>query len=101
MHCGMHSPGLGVLGAIYKAPDTGVHYGSGAHCARLNGYEQIAASQAVICDGCAGLAQGNDLGMSCRVGIAEVPIEAAANDFSFTDDDSAHRNFARVQGALG
>jgi hypothetical protein len=56
MHRRMHSSGLGVLCAIYQAPDTGVHYCSGAHGARLNGHKQIAASQAVISDGRAGLA---------------------------------------------
>jgi hypothetical protein len=52
----MYRSGLGVLGAVNQAPDTGVHYCSGAHGARLNGHKQIAASQAVISDGRAGLA---------------------------------------------
>jgi hypothetical protein len=100
MHRRMHSPGLGILGAIYQAPDTGVNYGSGAHGTRLNGHEQIATWQAMISDGCAGLAQSDYFGMSGWIGIREVAIEAAPNDFSFMDDDSAHRNFARVHGAL-
>jgi hypothetical protein len=52
----MYRSGLGVLGAVNQTPDTGVHYCSGAHGARLNGHKQIAASQAVISDGRAGLA---------------------------------------------
>ena len=101
MHSRMNSSGLGILGAVHQAPDTGVHYGPGAHGAGLNGHEQIATWQAMISDGCAGLAQGNDLGMSGWIGIREVAVEAPSNDFSFVDDDGAHRNFAGVQCALG
>jgi len=69
MHCRMHSPGLGVLGAIYQAPDARVHYGSSAHSAGLNGHEQIATRQAMISNGGPGLAQSHDLGMSGWVGV--------------------------------
>jgi hypothetical protein len=101
VHRRMHSPRLGVLGTIYQTPDARVHDGSGAHCARLNGHEQIAARQAMVPDGRPGLAQSHYFGMSRWIGIGEVAIESAANDFSFMDDDSANRNFARVHGALG
>src|SRR3954451_1449142 len=42
VHCGMHSAGLGVFGAVYKRPDAGVHHSSGAHGTWLNSHKQIA-----------------------------------------------------------
>jgi hypothetical protein len=41
VHCGMHSAGLGVLGAVYKRPDAGMYHSSGAHGTWLNSHEQI------------------------------------------------------------
>ena len=89
VHHRMYSPSFRILRTVHEGADAGMHHGSGAHGAWLDGDEKIAASQAMISDGCSGLPQGHDLGMRRRIRIGEVAIESAANDFSFMDDDRA------------
>ena len=100
MHDRMHRPSLGVLCPVNQAPDAGVHDRSRTHGAGLNGHEQIATRQAIIADCCARLAQSHYFGMSARIGIGQVAIEAAAYDFSFMDDYRADRHLASFLRAL-
>jgi hypothetical protein len=78
-----------------------MHDCSGAHGAWFDGHEQVAAGQTVVSYGSAGRAQGHNLGMCSGIGIRQVAIESQANDFSFTDYNSAHRDLSQFERALG
>jgi hypothetical protein len=97
----MHSPGLGVVGPVHKTADPGMHDCSGAHGARFDGHEQVAAGQPVVSYGSAGRAQRHNLGMCGGIGIRQVAIKSQANDFSFVDHDSAHGDLSQFERALG
>ena len=48
-----------------------------------------------------GLAQGDDLGVGGGIGIGEVAVAAASDDFAFVNYYRADRDFAGFQSALG
>jgi hypothetical protein len=100
VHNGVHSAGFGIFCAINQCPDTGMHHGSGAHGARFDGHEKIAACQTVIAEGRPGFPQGYDFCVGCRIRVTHVAIEAAADDFTFMYYDCAYGNFSDVERSL-
>ena len=100
MHGGVYCSCLRVVGAIDQRTDPGVDDGSRAHGARFDGYEEITLSQAVIAKGTPRLAQSDDLSMRTGVGIYQVAVESATDDFTFMNDDGANRNFAHIECSL-
>jgi len=73
---------------------------AGAHGARFNGYKQFAVHEAVVVDVRSGTAKGNDLGVSCGIGISENAIPTSANDLVLEDDYRADRDFVGLQSTL-
>jgi hypothetical protein len=69
MHGGMHGSGFGVVGSVYQRSDPGVHHGSGAHGAGLNGHKQLAVSQTVIAEGRSSFAQRDYFSVGSWVGV--------------------------------
>jgi hypothetical protein len=55
----------------------------------------------VVTQGCTGLAQGDDLGMSGGVGVCDVAVPSAANQLSVADDNGAYGNLSYFERALG
>ena len=97
----MHGPGLGVVRAIYQAPDAGVHQRPGAHGARFNCNKQFAAFQTMVTNGCTGFAQGDDLGVGRWVGGGDIPVPSPSHDPAVADDDRSDRDFSGFESALG
>jgi hypothetical protein len=77
-----------------------VHHGSRAHGARLNGHEKITVCQAVIADGQSGFPQGDDFRVGGGVGVSQIAIESAANNFAFMHDHGADRHLTYVERSL-
>jgi hypothetical protein len=100
MHRGMHRASFGVFSAIHQVADAGMHYGTCAHGARLNGHKKIAVCKAVIAEGRSGFAQSNYFRVGRRVGIGEVAVESASDNFAFMHDDGAYRHFSYVERSL-
>jgi hypothetical protein len=100
VHGGMHGSGFWILGAIDQGADPCVHHGSGAHGARLDRYKQIAVCQAVIAESRSGFAQRDYFCVGSWVGVGQIAIESAPDDFAFVNYDCAYRNFTQVEGSL-
>jgi hypothetical protein len=101
LHHRMHGPGLGIVRAIYQAPDAGMYQCARAHRARLNCNKQLAGFETMVTNGCTGLAQGDDLGVGCGVVVGDVAIPSPADDLAVAYDDGAHWNFSGFESALG
>src|SRR5579859_2140745 len=101
LHHRMDGSGFRVVGTIDQAVDTSMHHGTGAHGTRFNCSKQLTVSQAVVTQGCTGLAQGDDLGVSGGVGACDVAVPSATNHLSVADDDGAYGNFSYFERALG
>jgi len=54
LHHRLNRARLGIVGAIDKATDPGMHYGAGTHGARFNCNKQLARCQTMVADGCTG-----------------------------------------------
>ena len=78
-----------------------MHHGAGAHRARFNCSKQVALFQAVVTNGCTGLAQGNDLGMGAGVGVCEIAVPAAAHNLTVIYHDRAYWHLPGIQRSLG
>ena len=103
---GAAGAGLGVGGGVDEAGDAGVEDGSGAHGAGLEGDVEGAAAflgeNAVVFEGAAGGAEGDDFGVGGGVVVAEDAIVAAADDVAVGgDDDCADGDFAGGFGGVG
>ena len=72
--------------------------GSGAHGAGLEGGVEVAAVEAVVTEELAGGAEGDDLGMSAGVVIAEDTVIAGGDDLTIAYEDGTDGDFA---GGLG
>src|SRR6266702_3096702 len=97
----MHRARLWIVCAINQAPNSCMNQRSRAHRARLNCSKQLTVAQAVLADGSARFAQGNHLRVGSGIGVADIAIETAANDFSLIDNHSADGNFSSIEGAPG
>ena len=93
--------GFGVGGGVDEAGDAGVEDGSSAHGAGLERGVEDAVFEAVVGEMTARFAEGDDLGVGCRVAVAEDSILASANDFSVVNDYCAYGNFAGGFGSVG
>ena len=93
--------GFGVGGGVDESTDTGVEDGSGAHGAGFEGGVEGAVFEAVVFEGVAGFAEGDDFGVGGGVAVAEDPVLAAADDFVFVDYDCADGDFAVGFGVGG
>jgi hypothetical protein len=100
MHCRVHCSGFGIVGSVYQGSDAGVHHGPCAHGAWLNGDEKIAVIQAVIADFRSGFAQCHNFCMGGWIGVGQIAIESATDDFAFMHHDCADRNLAYVERSL-
>jgi hypothetical protein len=98
---GSAGSGFRVGGGVDEAGDARVEDGSGAHGARLEGGVEGAVFEAVVGEGAAGFAEGDDLGVGGGVGVAKNSILAAAYDLVIVDDDGAYRDFSAGFGGLG
>ena len=78
-----------------------MNYGSGTHGARFNCNKELAISQAMVADGRACLAQGQDFGVGGGVMVDNVAIVAAAYYFAIADDYGADGDLSCLEGALG
>src|SRR5690242_17045380 len=101
LHHGMHGSGFRIVGSINQKFDAGMYHGAGAHGARFNCSKQLTVSQTVVTQGCTGLAQGDDLGMSGGVGVCDVAVPSATNQLSMANDDGTYGNLSYFEGALG
>ena len=61
----------------------------------------VAVEQAIVFEGAAGLAEGDDLGVGGGVVVAEDAVLAAGDDFATMDDDGADGDFAGGFGGAG
>jgi hypothetical protein len=86
--------GFGIGGGVDEARDAGVEDGSGAHGAGFECCVEGAVFEAVVGEGAAGFAKGDDLGVGSGVAVAEDPVLASADDFVFVDDECAYGDFA-------
>ena len=93
--------GLGVGRGVDEAVDAGMDDGSGTHGAGLECGVEGAVFEAVVFERDAGLAEGDDLGVSGGVGVAENAVLASADDFVVVDDHCAYGDFAVGFGGLG
>lgn len=96
----MNCSGLGVLGTVHQSADARMHDCSSAHGTRLDGHEKIAVQQAVIANGGAGLAQCQNFGVGGWIGVGQVAVESASDDFPFMHDNRAYRHFSDVERSL-
>jgi len=100
LHHRMDGARFGVIRAVDQAFEPGVNQSAGAHRARLNCNKQFAVFEAVVAQGGTGLAQGQDLGVSCGIAIGKVAVAAAAYYFSAADHDGAYRDLSRFERAV-
>jgi hypothetical protein len=93
--------GFGVGGGVDEAGDACVEDRSGAHGAGFECDVEGAVFEAVVAEIEAGLAEGDDLGVSGGVVVAEDTVLTAADDFVLMDDDGAYGNLAVGFGGIG
>jgi len=92
---------LRVVGTIHQAVNAGMNCRSRAHGARLNCGEQFAVDESVVTDVSSCLAQRHDCSWSGCIVVGEVAIASSSNHTPFAHHDRSHRDFARLQRALG
>lgn len=100
LHHRAHGAGFGIIGAVNQALDASMYHCARAHRARFNCNKQNAVSQAMVTNGCTGLAKGDDLGVGRGVVIGDVAVPSTADDFAVADDYCANRNFSNLQRSL-
>jgi hypothetical protein len=100
LHYRMDRAGFRVIRSINQAFDPGMNERPGTHCARFDCSKQLTLVQAVVANSCTRFAQSDDFRMRGRVGIGQVPIAAATDDFAGANHDRAYRNFTRLQCTL-
>ncbi len=93
--------GLGVGGGVEEAADARVKNGAGAHGAGLERGVEVAVEQAVVAEGAAGGAEGEDFGVGGGVLIGNDAIVGSSDDLIFKDDDGAYGDFACSLGEVG
>jgi len=99
-HHRMHRTGFGIIRSINQTPDTRMHHCARAHSARLNCNKQVTPAQAMVAKGCCGFPQSHEFGMCGGIGVANVAIEAAANDLTLANDYGADGNFIDLERTL-
>ena len=92
---------LRVVGTIYQTADAGMNCRPRAHGARLNCSKQFAVDEPVVTDDSSRLAQRHDFSVGGWIVVGEVAIPSSSNHMPFAYHDRSHRDFARLQGALG
>jgi hypothetical protein len=78
-----------------------MHYGAGAHRARFNCNKQLAVAKAVITDAGSGFSESHNFGVGRRIGVGDVSVPSAADDFASVDYDGADRDFVHSKSTLG
>src|ERR1700678_2003639 len=100
LHHRPHGPGFRVVCAVNQAPDARMHHRTGAHSARLNCNKQVAVRQAMVTDGCSGLAQRNNFGVSRGIMLADITVPSTPDNLLPQYHHGSNRNFASFEGAL-
>ena len=99
---GSGSTGLGVPGAEDDAVNARGENRARTHRAGLEGDDERAARQAPGTPGAAGLAQGNDFGVTRGVMVSFAAVPPASDDAAvFVDNDGSDGNISRFAGAVG
>ena len=99
---GSGGTGLGVPGAEDDAVDAGGENRARTHRAGLKGDDERAARQAPGTPGTAGLAQGDDFGVTCGIMVSFAAVPPASDDAAvFVDDDGSDGDVPRFAGAVG
>jgi hypothetical protein len=100
LHDGAHSTRLRIIGTVNQTLDTSVHHRTGAHGARFNCNKQIAVSQAIVINRYTGFAESYDLRVGSRVAVRDVAVSSTTDNFSFTHNDRANRDFSQLESTL-
>ncbi len=101
LHNRMHSASLRVVSPVDQTPNAGMHNGSGAHGAWLDGDEQIAVIETIVPQSRTCFSEGHDFGMSCWIVAADIAIETATHDLPFVNDDCSHWNLSGFERPPG
>ena len=99
-HDRVHRTGFRILGAIDQSANAGMYHGTCAHGAWLYGHEQIAFIQTIVAKATTGVPEGNDFGVGRRVGIQNIAVKSASDDFSFMNNDRPDRYLAEFERSL-
>lgn len=100
LHYGMNRTSFWIVSAINQALDPRVYECASAHRTRFNCSKELAVAQAMITNVFTGIAKRYHFRVGGWIGISEVGIPSAANDFILTDDDCADGNFSGFERAL-
>ena len=92
---------LGVGRAEAERSDARQENRAGAHGARLERDEKVAAFETPVVEALSGLAQGENLGVGGRVAQGHAAVVAATDGGFARDDDGADRDFVFGGGELG
>ena len=103
---GAAGAGFGIGSGVDQAGDAGVEDSAGAHGAGFERDVESAAfvvfiEEAIVFEGAAGVAEGDDLGVGGGVVFAEDAVLAMGDDLALVDDDGADRDFAGGFGGAG
>jgi hypothetical protein len=101
-HCKrrINCTGFFVVCPVNQAADAGMNQRARAHSARFNCNKQLAINQSMVTDACSGFAQRHDFRVSGRIGVAEVAIPTAPNDFSSEHNHCADWYLSGVKRTL-
>jgi hypothetical protein len=78
-----------------------MHQSAGTHGARFNCSKQFTAFQTMVAEGGTGLAQRDNLGVRGGIGVGEIAVAAASDDFAVVNYHRADWDFAGFKRALG
>ena len=99
---GSGGTGLGVPGTEDDAVDARGKNRARTHRAGLQGHDQRAAAQAPCPSGTAGLAQGDNFGVTCGVVVGLPAVPPTSDDAAIVvDDDGSDGDVPRFAGAIG
>lgn len=91
-------PGFWIACGVDQAVQAGMNHCAGAHGAGLKRDVELAVSQAIIAERLCRGAQGDDLGMSGWVEIAQDSVLSARDDFAVVNDYGSDGDFPFRRG---
>jgi len=97
----MHCARFGVVGSVHQTLDSCMNQRAGAHGARFNCNKQFAVSQTMVTQRGTCLTQSDDLGVSRGIGVGDIAIPSASDDFALMNDNCADGNFSGFERSLG
>jgi len=95
---GNNGAALGLVRSEIHFADPRLDYGAGTHRTRLERHEHITVIQTPVADLTAGFVDRYDFGMHKTVGLCQLQIVSAHQDFVITDDNTAYRTFLEFVG---